>query len=148
MIEQTKLEDALLTTNAFGPNLMLLLADHSGPGVPELLSLQAAQRLLARAEALADYVIIDSPPLTDVVDALPLARRADGVLIVVRLGKSRLPRIKRLGELLASNDIRPVGFAVLGIAKEARSSSYYYYAESTASPRKEGAATAAPFDAG
>lgn len=129
LVEESQLEDALVTTQAFGPNLRLLLADHSGPGVPELLSLRAAEVLLTRAELLADYVIIDSPPLTDVIDALPLARRAEALLIVVRLGKSRLPRIKRLAELLESNDIRPVGAAILGVPRESRRSGYYYYTE-------------------
>jgi capsular exopolysaccharide synthesis family protein len=131
LIEQTELEDAIVTTKAFGPNLKLLLADHTGPGVPELLSLPAAQRLLRRAEELADYVIIDSPPLTDVIDALPLARQVDAVLLVVRLGKSRLSRIKRLGELLSANDIKPIGFTVLGTNSDGRESDYHYYSETT-----------------
>ena len=40
--------------------------------------------MLREASELADYVIIDSPPLTDVIDALPLAAYADSVLIVSR----------------------------------------------------------------
>ena len=79
-------------------------------------------------------MIIDSPPLTDVIDALPLARRAEALLIVVRLGKSRLPRIKRLAELLEANDIRPVGAAILGVPKESRRSGYYYYFTEEAPP--------------
>ncbi len=134
LIEQTALEDAIVTTKAFGPNLQLLLADHTGPGVPELLSLPAAQRLLRRAEALADYVIIDSPPLTDVIDALPLARQVDAVLLVVRLGKSRLARIRRLGELLSANDIRPIGFTVLGTGSNGTESDYHYYGETPERP--------------
>ena len=45
------------------------------------------------ARRIADYVVVDSPPLNEVVDALPLARKADDVVIVVRLGKSRLEKI-------------------------------------------------------
>ena len=65
-------------------------------------------------------MIIDSPPLTDVVDALPLARYVDDVLIVVRLGTTRLDKLAQLGELLAENGIRPMGFAVVGTAGPAR----------------------------
>ena len=61
------------------------------------------------------------------IDALPLARLADSVLIVTRLGNSRLSSIQRLGELLAENRIRPVGFAVVGVPQPTKSS--YYYAE-------------------
>ena len=133
LVEESKLEDALVTTQAFGPNLQLLLADHSGPGVPELLSLRAAELLLSHAEEIADFVVIDSPPLTDVIDALPLARRAEAVLIVARLGKSRIPRIKRLAELLDANDIQPVGTAILAVPRESRRSGYYYYTEDSPS---------------
>ena len=77
----------------------------------------AARKLIEDARALADYVIIDSPPLNEVVDAMPLARLADDVLIVVRLGKTRLQRISELGELLAENGVRPVGFAVVGVPR-------------------------------
>ena len=74
-------------------------------------------------------MIIDSPPLTEVIDALPLARLADDVLIVTRLGNSRLSSIHRLGELLAENGIRPVGFAVVGVQRPSKRGYYYYQAE-------------------
>ena len=49
LVEESTLEEALVTTKAFGPNLQLLLADHSGPGVPELLSLQRRRASCWRA---------------------------------------------------------------------------------------------------
>ena len=70
--------------------------------------------MLDEARRIADYVIIDSPPLTDVVDALPLARSVDDVLLVVRIGRTRLNKLTQLGELLVENGIRPMGFAVVG----------------------------------
>ena len=87
--------------------------------------------MIEEARQIADYVIIDSPPLNEVVDALPLARSADDVLIVVRLGKSRLQRIAELGELLAENGIRPTGFAVVGVPKPSRSGYHYYQSSQT-----------------
>ena len=48
-------------------------------------------------------MVIDSAPLTEVVDALPLARHADDVVVVVRLGQTRLDRVLQLAELLAEN---------------------------------------------
>jgi Mrp family chromosome partitioning ATPase len=80
--------------------------------------------MLDQATELAGYVIVDSPPLTAVVDTLPLARQADDVLIVSRLGLTRLDRLRELAELLASNEISPVGFVLVGTPR--RQSSYYY----------------------
>jgi Mrp family chromosome partitioning ATPase len=83
--------------------------------------------MLERARLLADFVIVDSPPLTDVVDALPLARNVDDVLIVVRPGTTRLSKLTQLGELLAENGIRPMGFAVVGTKPPGRGESTYYF---------------------
>jgi len=128
LIENVALEDALIASRTYGKNLQVLVADFSGGWIAELFSIPAAQRLIDDARALADYVIVDSPPLTEVVDALPLARKCDDVLIVTRLGKTRLDRIARLGELLADNGITPTGFAVIGVPPPGRSE-YRYYME-------------------
>ena len=125
LLESVDLRDALVTDSPYGENLGLLLADYEGGWVTELFSLPAAERMVEEARELADYVIIDSPPLTEVVDALPLARLADDVLIVTRLGNSRLSAVHRLGELLAENGIRPVGFAVVGVPRPPKTGYYY-----------------------
>ena len=79
------------------------------------LFLPAARNLVADSKRLADYVIVDSPPLSEVIDALPLAQQVDEVLVVVRLGKTQLTKLQNLGELLATHDLQPVGFAVVGV---------------------------------
>ena len=142
MLENTKIEDALITTPAFGPSLQLLLADYKGGWMSELFSLHAAQRLLAAAKARADYVIVDSPPLTTVVDTLPLARQADDVLIVARLGVTRNDKLPELAELLASNGITPLGFALIGTD---RTESYYYHEEDE-EPRPDHLSADAPVE--
>lgn len=126
LIESIDLEDALVTTEQFGSNLGLLLADYEGGWISELFALPAARALVENAKEIADYVIIDSPPLTDVVDALPLANYVDDVLIVVRLGSTHLAKLSHLGELLAENGIRPSGFAVVGTPRPTRSDYHYY----------------------
>ena len=87
LIEHTQLARALVTSPAFGPNLRCLLADQAGTGwITDLFSIPAADAMIKDARRLADYVVIDSPPLNEVVDALPLARQADYVLLVARIG--------------------------------------------------------------
>lgn len=129
LLENRRLEDALVTTEAYGPTLGFLLADKTGGWTTELFSLPAAQRLIEDAKRLADYVIIDSPPLNDVIDALPLTESTDDVLVVVRLGRSRMDKVTRLAELLASNHVKPAGFAVIGTDRPGRFD-YSYYGES------------------
>ncbi|MFN8113688.1 MAG: Wzz/FepE/Etk N-terminal domain-containing protein [Solirubrobacterales bacterium] len=127
LIESVSLEDALMSGDTLGlPNLRLLLAENEGGWISELFSLPTASEMLEDARNLADYVIIDSPPLTDVVDALPLARNVDDVLLVVRPGTTRLSKLNQLGELLAENGIRPMGFAVVGAPRQGTDSAYYF----------------------
>ena len=126
LVESMPLADAVITSDTYGANLGFLLADHEGEWLSELFSLPAAAKLIDEARELADFVIVDSPPLTDVVDALLLARYVDHVLIVARLGETQLSKLARLGELLAENGVRPIGFAVVGTRRPTKSDYHYY----------------------
>jgi receptor protein-tyrosine kinase len=133
LIESADLESSLVTTEQFGSNLGLLLADYEGGWISELFALPSARKLIADARALADYVIIDSPPLTDVVDALPLASYVDDVLVVVKIGRTTLSKLSQLGELLVEHGIRPAGFTVVGTPRPSRSDYHYYGAQRSGS---------------
>jgi capsular exopolysaccharide synthesis family protein len=128
LIENTALAESLIPSATYGPNLRLLLSDYEGGWIAELFSIPTAERMIQDARRMADYVIVDSAPLNEVVDALPLAQQADELLIVVRLGITRLDKLTQLAELLAENGVRPFGFAVIGTARPKRSQ-YHYYAE-------------------
>jgi capsular exopolysaccharide synthesis family protein len=135
LLETVDLEDALETTRAYGNYLQVLCADYSGAAsgwMADRLFLPSAQKLVTDAQRLADYVVIDSPPLSEVIDALALAQRADEVLVVVRLGKTHLTKLAHLAELLSRHAIRPVGFAVVGA--QTNSEGYYYTAPSGQKP--------------
>jgi Mrp family chromosome partitioning ATPase/capsular polysaccharide biosynthesis protein len=108
------LESALVPAPPYDYNLSVLLVDRADDWLAEVLSLPAAEALLEDAKALADYVVLDSPPLTQVIDAMPLARQVDDVVLTVRLGTSNLTQLARLGDLLEQNAIRPSGFVVVG----------------------------------
>ena len=143
LIESVDLQDALVTSPVLGANLGLLLADYEGGWISELFALPAARELIMEARRLADYVVIDSPPLTDVIDALPLASYVDDVLLVARIGKTHLKKLVNLGELLAENGIRPAGFAVIGTRRPSRGD-YHYYAGRGRQPSPEKASPIQP----
>ena len=128
LIESVSLKDALTPAPDYGSNLRVLLADHAGGWISDLFSVPAATKMIRDARSQAEYVVIDSPPLSEVADAMPLARQADEVLLVVRLGKTRLEKVSQLGEQLNENGIRPVGFAVIGVARPSRDA-YAYFAQ-------------------
>jgi Mrp family chromosome partitioning ATPase len=119
LLGRVALQDALIPTEPYGNFLRVLLAEDRGDtdvSLADRLFMPPAGELIERAQELADYVVIDSPPLAEVIDALPLARQASQVLVVVRLGKTHLTKLGQLGELLAHTDVWPVGFAVVGVS--------------------------------
>jgi receptor protein-tyrosine kinase len=125
LIRQVRLEDALTSTEAYGPDLQLLLVERPGLDSADRLSLPTAKTLISEAEALADFVVVDAPPLTEVIDALPLAQQVSDVLVVVRLGRSKLRKVVDLGEILSQHDIQPAGVALVGVERS-REGGYYY----------------------
>jgi polysaccharide biosynthesis transport protein len=68
----------------------LIPAGSTGANAADLLMSQGMLDLIAVLRNAFDYVIIDSPPLLPVVDALALATGADKILVVVEW--SRTPR--------------------------------------------------------
>jgi capsular exopolysaccharide synthesis family protein len=125
LLGNVPLESALVPAPPFDYNLSVLLVDVADDWVAEVLSLPAAEALIDEAKGLADFVVLDSPPLTQVIDAMPLARQVDDVVLVVRLGTSNLAQLTRLGDLLEQNSIRPAGFVVVGGAAPEEKGSYY-----------------------
>ncbi len=91
------------------------LADALNRRVPELL---------AEARSLADYVIVDTPPLGEVGDALRIVSEVDDVLVLSRLGNTSRTGLDAVRELLGRAGREPLGLIVIG---RPRGGSDYYY---------------------
>jgi Mrp family chromosome partitioning ATPase/capsular polysaccharide biosynthesis protein len=83
-------------------------------------------QLVAEARAMADQVIIDTPPLGEISDALRLLEFVDEILIVVRPGNSDRVGLSTTADLLARTRTDPAGFLVVG-GTPGPTSSYYAY---------------------
>jgi Mrp family chromosome partitioning ATPase len=121
---EVELEQALTPLVLDGAELQVVLVKRPNDRMAERLSFDFSQRLVEHAKELADFVIIDSPPITAVVDALPLAKYVDDVLIVSRLGVSKLAKISELYDMLMNYGAPPLGFVVIG-ESPIRGSLYY-----------------------
>lgn len=114
LTEQASLERSLTRAPMDVGGFSMLLSDYEGPGnAGELFALPVASRLVADAKRLADVVIIDSPPVSEGVDALPLAQQVDLIAIVARIGHSRLSGVRDLEQILRDSSIEPTGFVLL-----------------------------------
>jgi capsular exopolysaccharide synthesis family protein len=100
----------------------LLTSGDTPPNPTELLSSKRMDELLPKLEAAADVVIIDGPPFI-VADAMVMAAKVDGVLLVVRPGHTR--RSLALGAL---EQIKLSGAKVVGVVLNRiphRNAAYY-----------------------
>jgi len=117
------MSEALVHPEGEVESLNVLLVEQAGGWLPDVLIPTTADRLLTELDETSDWIIIDSPPLGRVIDALPLAILADQLLLVVRLGKSQVSELKRLTDTLDQYSIRPTGFVLIGAQQRG------YYAE-------------------
>jgi len=72
-------------------------------------------------------VIIDTPPVLSVTDAVSLSSDVDGVLMVVRAGNTRRDALRRMQELLSQVNARQIGVVLNAIDLTASDTAYYYY---------------------
>ena len=107
------------------PYLSILPCGHVPPNPSELISSDKMKELLSLLSEHYDYIFIDSPPLVTVTDPLILSTFVDGVILVIKSGKSKSEIARR-----ACQDLAGVGAKVLGVVLNdlnVRHEGYDYY---------------------
>ncbi len=113
------LSEAILETGV--PNLSLMVAGDRPDNPAELLSSVAFEELLNQLREKFDMIIIDSPPLLAVSDPSNVVRRADAVLMVIRLRKNAKPLVARACRMLEALEANVMGVVVNGVgSRQAR----------------------------
>jgi capsular exopolysaccharide synthesis family protein len=118
-------EDVLVRAPGHGDQLRLLLASPEHGALIDLLEPSRVERVLSELRLYADVVVIDSPPLSEVADALALADESDAVVVAVRLGATRRDRLNDLRRMLARRGVTPAGFVVTQRGRLRRTGYYY-----------------------
>ena len=135
LVGEVGVDEALVSAPGHGGNLQLLLASPEHEHVIDLLDPSRIQRVLEQLGDVADVAVVDSPPLTEVADALNLAAQVDAVLVAVSLGKTRRDKLNQLRRMLAQRDVAPLGFVVTN-RRRSRRGGYYYGAAPTSRERE------------
>jgi succinoglycan biosynthesis transport protein ExoP len=121
------LEDLLQESGV--PGLRILTSGPLPPNASSLADSTRMRALLGELLAYADVMVIDTPPVGALADALILATQVDGVLLVVDSGRTRRDLAKR-----AVESLRQVNAPLLGVllnrVKTPAMSYYYGYAAS------------------
>jgi len=106
------------------PNLYVIAAGPVPPNPSELLSSTKLRGLIEELQARFDHVLIDSPPVINVTDALIISPLVDGVVIVVKSGHTPREAVMRAKQALGDVNAKVLGIVLNCIDLDAES--YYY----------------------
>jgi Mrp family chromosome partitioning ATPase len=84
------------------------------------------QELVKAGSENFDFVVIDSPPILAVADAVILSRLADATLLVTRHGQSTQKSLQRAYRTLHDLEGRKVGVVVNGVSRDSVSFDEFY----------------------
>ncbi len=96
------------------------------PGNPaDFLGSPRMDAIVQQLRDSADIVLFDAPPVIAVTDAVLLATRLDGVLLVMRAGSTRRDHAERARDLLARVNVRIVGAVLTNASVDSSMGGYY-----------------------
>lgn len=91
-------------------DLVIIPSGAVPPGATaDLLSLTQLSEILEDLKSAFDVVIIDTPPILPVSDALVVASHTDGIVLVCRSGHTKIEALRRSAETLQRGAVRIVG---------------------------------------
>ena len=108
MLGDMGIDQALFTPGL--DQLDILSCGRASVNPPDLLSDPAIDKILAEVREEYDMVIIDMPPLLHTTDAIIVASKVDGILLVYHIGSVVRGALKRV-----KSNIESVGGKVLGV---------------------------------
>jgi non-specific protein-tyrosine kinase len=126
LVGEAKLADVVLTVPvATGvPPLLVLPAGALPPNPSEVMSTGRLADVLATIRSSVDLVIIDTPPIVPVSDAVVLSSRVDGVLVIVKAGSTRRRHLSKAIDMLNQADAPIIGAVLNDAGRHVR---YGYY---------------------
>jgi polysaccharide chain length determinant protein (PEP-CTERM system associated) len=107
-------------------NLWFLPGGTVPPNPAELLGSQRMRAVLGQALEGADVVLVDAPPVLPVTDAAVLAPAVDGVILVIKLGRTPRAAARRARQQLEAVGARVVGVVANGVPMGRRGYGCYY----------------------
>ena len=110
-------------------NIYVITAGKKTPNPAEMVSSKAMEELIEILKKKYDYVIIDTPPVRTISDGVILSAKADGVVLVVRAGKTKSADIVKGYKELEKVKANIVGSVLNAVDKKRHGYYYYYYYE-------------------
>lgn len=132
---QAEVEDIIYETEVEG--LCITVAGSLSPDPTSILDSEQFEQFIEKVRDMFDYVIIDTPPLGVVIDAVIIGKYTDGAVIVIEQGVIKRKIVQDVIKQLKRGEVRIFG-AVLNKVDERIGAygnyeykySYSYYGES------------------
>jgi polysaccharide biosynthesis transport protein len=105
-------------------NLSIIISGPVSPNPGELLASKTMREALETLKGRYDRIIIDCPPMLGIVDAFLLSPLTDGIIIVVRSGRTGKDLIRKAAKSLEGVKARVLGVVLNDVGKGTES--YYY----------------------
>lgn len=121
----TALSDAVQKTSIEG--LYALTGGVIPPNPSELLGSEQMKNVLQRAKEQYDYVLIDTPPVMPVTDALIVSRFVDGMILVIASAEVKVEMARDVKNQLVNAGANILGVVLNKVRSEHHGYGYYYY---------------------
>jgi len=109
------------------PNLDILLSGEIPPNPSELLGNHRMKNLIDQMSQVYDYILVDTPPVGIVADTCVVASYLDGVLFLIRQGRTEKDIVARGVRQLEMSDAKLMGFVLNGAEQEGGTKYKYKY---------------------
>lgn len=121
----TALSDAVQKTSIEG--LYALTGGVIPPNPSELLGSEQMKNVLQRAKEQYDYVLIDTPPVMPVTDALIVSRFVDGMIFVIASAEVKVEMARDVKNQLVNAGANILGVVLNKVRSEHHGYGYGYY---------------------
>lgn len=107
-------------------NLSVLPAGMLSSSPQELLNSEAFSKMLDKLDRVYDRVIIDTPPVLAVSDALIISKLTGSIIMVIKANSTRINTIKNTIAQFVTHDIKVDGVVINSIDKKVAEADYVY----------------------
>ncbi len=139
LVGDVPLEEALQQPEGIAGDLRVLTSGPIPPNPAELVGSQRSRDILEALRGRADVVLIDSPPVLPVTDALVLSSAADATILVALTARTRQRSVRRAVEALHQVGAPLAGAVLNGVPQN--ETPYGHYASRPAASSDIGAPT-------
>lgn len=103
-------EDIIKSTKL--PNLNAVCYGAVPPNPSELLASESMADFIKTVEKDYDYIIFDTPPIGVVIDAVPIIKASDGVVVVVKNNSTTYPQLNKTLDTLNRSGGKTLGIII------------------------------------